>query len=49
MWLTIPFGGEWVESWSPGKWQVTDALHSMGVNNPELVARAVREVTELAD
>jgi pimeloyl-ACP methyl ester carboxylesterase len=40
---------EWVESWSPGKWQVTDAPHSMDMNNPELVAQAIREVIELAN
>lgn len=43
-----PARREWVESWSPGKWQVTDAPHSMDMNNPELVAQAVREVIDLA-
>ena len=37
----------WVESWSPGTWQVVNAPHWMEKADPELVANAVREVIGL--
>ncbi len=37
----------WVESWSPGTWQVVNAPHWMDEADTELVANAVREVIGL--
>jgi pimeloyl-ACP methyl ester carboxylesterase len=39
---------EWVESWSPGKWQETTGPHWIDLDDPALVAAAVREVIDLA-
>jgi len=37
----------WVESWSPGTWQIVNAPHWMDEADTELVANAVRKVIGL--